>query len=291
MPKIRYIQKKFSKPVLEIINSAENIINEYEAEGYDLTVRQLYYQFVARDIIPNNMNSYKRLASIINDARLAGLIDWDAIVDRTRQVRRNSHWNSPSEILEICADQFAVDKWENQPYHIEVWIEKDALVGVIENVCREHDIPYFSCRGYTSQSEVWSAAQRLQRCFDNGQEVIILHLGDHDPSGIDMTRDIQDRLDMFMEHSPMVNRIALNQKQVQRFNPPANPAKITDSRASKYISLYGNSSWELDALEPKYLVELIEQNIRKYKDKDSWNEKIHEEKDGRRVLKNLIKKL
>ena len=180
MPKIAYINKNLSRTNLHVIHQANLIIEEYEKQGYDLTLRQLYYQFVARDLIPNEQKEYAKLGIIINKARLAGLIDWSAIVDRTRNVRKNSHWNSPKEIIESCAQQFQIDKWSNQETRVEVWIEKDALIGVIENVCQDNEVPFFSCRGYTSQSTMWEAGKRLIGYREDNQDTVILHLGDHD---------------------------------------------------------------------------------------------------------------
>jgi hypothetical protein len=234
MPKIKYqdlaILRNPAK--LAVVKQANAIIAEYQAQGFDLTLRQLYYQFVARDLIPNRLQEYKRLGDIINDARLAGLIDWLAIVDRTRNLKDLAHWNDPPEIVDAVAEQFRIDKWRTQPYRVEVWIEKDALVGVIEGVCQDLDVPFFSCRGYTSQSEMWSAAQRLRKHAKGDQTPVILHFGDHDPSGCDMTRDIQDRLRMFIGKHLEVRRLALNMPQVDEYNPPPNPAKISDSRCA-----------------------------------------------------------
>ena len=287
---IKYINKNFSKKSLAIIMTANQIIEEYVAQGYDLTLRQIYYQFVARDIIPNKDSEYKRLGSIINDARLAGLIDWDYIQDRTRNLQSLSHWKSPKEIIDTAAKSYRLDKWKNQPYRIEVWIEKDALVGVIESVCDKYDVPYFSCRGYTSQSEMWRASERMNNDYE-GQETIILHLGDHDPSGIDMTRDIQDRLYIFEVDNIEVIRIALNQVQIKKYNPPPNPAKITDSRAVKYIERYGYDSWELDALEPSVITRLIEDNIEKHLDFKRLESVIKKEKAGRAKIEKLSREI
>src|SRR5215471_777560 len=151
MPRIRYVTKNFGPTALQVIREANAIIAEYAAQGYDLTLRQLYYQFVSRDLLPNRQSEYKRLGDIVNDARLAGLVDWEAIVDRTRNIRVLPHWTDPAAIVQAAADSFAVEKWAEQPRRVEVWIEKDALVGVFEPVCEELDIPLFSCRGYTSQ--------------------------------------------------------------------------------------------------------------------------------------------
>lgn len=256
MPKICYVPKRFTQSSLAIIDRAIAIIAEYAAQGFDLTLRQLYYQFVARALVANKDSEYKRLGGIINDARLAGLIDWDAIQDRTRNLRSLPHWDTPQDIVRGAAEQFMLDRWAGQPYRPEVWIEKDALIGVIEPICQELDVPYFSCRGYTSQSEMWVGGRRMERWLEQDYTPVVLHLGDHDPSGIDMTRDITDRLEMF-SGGVEVKRLALNMDQVEQYGPPPNPAKMTDSRYIGYIDLYGEESWELDALEPKVMSDLI----------------------------------
>lgn len=283
MPKIAYLAQRFSTTSQQLIDTANEIIAEYDAQGFELTLRQLYYQFVARDIIPNTQKSYKNLGSVINNGRMAGLIDWNAIVDRTRSLRSNSHWEHPREIVEACAKQFQIDKWKDQKHRIEVWIEKDALVGVIERVCKTNDVAFFSCRGYTSQSEMWSAAMRLQEFRKQGQEPVIIHLGDHDPSGMDMTRDITDRMDTFIGGVD-VRRIALNIDQVRKYKPPPNPAKLTDTRADAYISEFGSESWELDALEPKLLEKLIRDEVNSLRDEDLWKEAVEAEEKHKETL-------
>jgi len=288
---IKYRSKRFSDSQLAVIETANAIIEDYQGQGYDLTLRQLYYQFVAKDLIPNKQSEYKKLGVIINDARLAGLISWEAIVDRTRNLQGNSHWANPASIISQSADQYAIDKWVNQRYRVEVWIEKDALAGVIEGVCTRNDVDYFSCRGYTSQSEMWAAGMRLKRYVKAGQDVTIIHLGDHDPSGIDMTRDIQDRLSMFSGGNVTVERIALNMDQVRKYRPPPNPAKLTDKRAQKYIKEYGSSSWELDALDPKTLDKLIEKNILEFRNTKLWEEKVAEEEMDRTELREIAEKM
>lgn len=262
MPKIRYQDFNFQGKSRDLIEKCNEIIAEYIAAGYKLTLRQLYYQLVSRDYVPNTQKSYDRVGSIVNDARLGGLIDWNALEDRTRNVKSVNHWESPKEIIETVAKQYRLDKWENCHIRPEVWIEKDALAGVIERPCTELDVSYFSCRGYVSQSEMWGAAMRFLERARGGQHTLIIHLGDHDPSGIDMSRDIEDRISGFMKYHSKgdyfhLNRIALNMDQVREYDPPPNPAKSTDSRFAAYLSEYGDESWELDALEPAVLAELI----------------------------------
>lgn len=287
MPKIKYQDFNFRPASLKMIATANEIITEYQAQGFDLTLRQLYYQFVSRDIIPNTQASYKNLGSVINDARLAGMIDWLTIVDRTRELRALPHWEDPSAIVETCARQFNIDRWQGQDYRPEVWIEKDALVGVFERVCQELDVPLFSCRGYTSQSEMWVSAQRMLKYRHNSQTPVIFHFGDHDPSGKDMSRDIQDRLQLFTAKRLKFERLALNMDQVQKYDPPPNPAKITDSRANAYIAEFGDESWELDALEPSVLEALVREAIDGIMDKGKMK-KAQQEQDRHRETLGLV---
>ena len=264
MPKIQYKEIRFQQKSLDLIELVNQVVDEYSAQGYELTLRQVYYQLVARGYSPNNERSYKNVGSLINDGRLAGLIDWHSVTDRTRNLRSVSHWDNPADVIASARYSYNLDKWEGQPNYVEVWVEKDALVDIVGQACSPLDTPYFSCRGYTSQSEMWSAAQRFIR-QEEREKRIIIHLGDHDPSGIDMTRDIQERLELFGA-DVFVERVALTMNQIQTYNPPPNPAKITDSRASKYIDQFGDESWELDALEPKVITDLIKKQVIMYRD-------------------------
>lgn len=276
MPKQKYVDIKFRGKSLELIQLVNSVIEEYESQGYELTLRQVYYQLVARGYIPNNERSYKNLGNLINDGRLAGLIDWYAIVDRTRYIRNNSHWESPESVIESAKYSYMLDRWELQPNYVEVWVEKDALIGIVSQICRKLDVPHFSCRGYTSQSEMWSAAQRFKNQYYREGRYII-HLGDHDPSGIDMSRDIQERLEMFGADVE-VKRVALTMDQIATYNPPPNPTKLTDARSSGYIREFGHECWELDALEPKIITSLIRNEVTALMDEDLFNERAAKEK-------------
>lgn len=280
--KICYKDINLRSASLELIERVNRIVAEYDAQGYELTLRQVYYQLVARGYIENNERSYKNLGNLINDGRLAGLIDWYAIVDRTRNLRSNSHWETPESVINSAKYSYMLDRWKNQPNYVEVWVEKDALIGIVSQICRKLDVPHFSCRGYTSQSEMWSAAQRFIN-QEHRESRTIIHLGDHDPSGIDMTRDIQERLDMFGA-DVYVKRVALTMEQIDIFNPPPNPTKLSDARASGYIAEFGHECWELDALEPKVINDLIQNEVTALMDEDLHDEiERTEERDKRNI--------
>lgn len=259
----------FNKTSMARILQANDIIDEYGDKGFTLTLRQLYYQFVARAFIENSEKSYKNLGKLISNGRLAGLIDWSAIEDRTRAISRPFPWSSPKSILNSAAKSYHRDRWIEQEFRVEVWIEKEALSGVIDPVCRRWDLTSFCCRGYVSQSVQWLAAKYLE---DLNETTVILHLGDHDPSGIDMTRDIEERLYLLSNGTNFtLKRIALNMDQIDEFNPPPNPTKLSDSRAGEYVSKFGSSSWELDALQPEFIDTLIENEALKYIDVEKRN--------------------
>lgn len=293
MPLMCYRPTNFQAKTLAVIDQANAIIREYDEQGFDLTLRQLYYQFVARDLLANRQTEYNRLGEIVSAARLAGYIDWSSIVDRTRNVRENPHWESPADMMRACVEQYNEDRWAGQDVRLEVWIEKDALLGVIEDVCRRNDVRFFSCRGYVSQSEMWVAACRLRGYADDNDEVpaVVLHLGDHDPSGVDMTRDIRDRLALLACRPIEVVRLALNRDQVDAYKPPPNPAKVTDSRAAGYIAEHGHDSWELDALDPPTLNALLEAAIDARRDKATWDARAAQVEERRNILADFAEEL
>lgn len=270
-----------------LIAKANEIIEELQAQGYTLTLRQLYYQLVARDIIKNNFRNYKSLGETMNLARLGGYTDWNAIEDRTRNLKGNAHWDSPEDIIKSSASQYLIDRWNRQPSRIEVWVEKDALVDVVRRACIPNDVNYFSCRGYTSQTAVYWAAKRLQRYLAEGQEPIIIHLGDHDPSGVDMTRDISNRYEIFTGQELAIERIALNLNQVEQYDPPPNFAKESDSRYEGYRRQYGEDCWELDALDPRVIHELIETAINQNRDAKLWEEDTEQQEKEKGQLQKI----
>ncbi len=274
----------FRSTSLAIIAQADQIIREYQGRGFTLTLRQLYYQFVSRDLLPNTQAQYKRLGGIVNDARIAGKLDWSAIEDRDRNVKKPSVWSSPEEIIRAVADQYREDPWITQKFRPEVWIEKSALIGVIEGVCKELQVPYFACKGYVSQSEMYDAGKRFAETYEDRQTPLILHLGDHDPSGLDMTRDLSERLSLFAGRRVEVRRLALSMAQIDQYDPPPNPAKETDARFVGYQDEFGDSCWELDALDPEVISNLIREELVSVTDLPAWFETKDQETLNRRAL-------
>ena len=301
-----FTAKRFGAEARAMIAKINGILSDYERQGYDLTLRQIYYQIVARDWFPddrcwrniggdkwvrdprgtkNATPNYKWLGDIVSDARLAGLVDWDMIRDRQRECSTIRHFSDPAEAVRATAKNFWLDMWEGQPNYVEVMVEKQALEGVLWPVCSDLDVPFTANKGYSSSSAMYEASKRFIDAHENGKSCFVLYLGDHDPSGIDMSRDVLDRLNLFTDSCGLeVQRLALNMDQVDELRPPENPAKITDSRAEGYISRFGRSSWELDAIEPARLASIVRGAIRSLIDEDVWREREDEQRDMKREL-------
>lgn len=283
-----YRPHRFNAKARDTVDQAQAILAELREQGYVLTLRQLYYQFVARDLIENNEREYKRLGRLVTHAREAGEMDWYAIEDRGRSAYGINPDEDPASVLDGVEYGLTLDQWARQDHYLEVWVEKSALEGVIARPCQDLDVTYMACKGYLSASEAWRAGQRFQQAIRRGKQPVLIHLADHDPSGIHMTMDNGTRLRLFAESQGVeVRRIALNMDQVEQYNPPPNPAKQTDSRYASYEEDFGSKSWELDALNPAILDGLIRETIDEYRDKDLWYKVLTEQTEARRPLAGL----
>lgn len=290
---------KQNKERLSVINK---IIEEYQKDNYILTLRQLYYQLVSRDIIPNKQNEYTKLSTLLKEGRMAGIVDWDAIEDRLRTPYTPASFKDPEEILNAAISQYQLPRMQGQDVYLEVWVEKDALSGVLKRVTKKYHVPILVNRGYSSASAMHDSFQRFVDAYLNNQKIVILYLGDYDPSGIDMIRDIRTRVTEFingyLEHMQFytsfdfeVKPIALTREQINAYNPPPNPAKTTDPRAKVFIEKNGYTSWEVDALKPEVLNDLLESSIMQYIDINLYQVIVAKEVSDKSRLKKLTRYL
>jgi len=298
MPYIEYEDYSPRGETKVLLSQCQSILSDYKDEGLQLTVRQLFYQLVSRDVIANDQSQYNRLQRIVKRGRRSGYLDWEMIVDRGRPLRQRQRWGSPEEIIEASARSFHLDLWQDQAYRPEVWIEKDALVGVIKATCREWDVPYLSTRGYVSDSAAWRGAQRFRDVMNGeksdrevpakSEEIqqipVIIHLSDHDPSGVDMTRDLREKFELFGLRFP-IERVALTMDQIRRYEPPPNYAKASDSRSEGYVEQYGTECWELDALDPSVIQSVVEDAVQEQvTSRESFAARKEERKEQRERL-------
>lgn len=290
MAREAFIKKNIGPTRLALIGIANEIVSDYQAQGYRLTLRQLFYQMVSRTIIPNTERAYKNLGDTISDGRLVGMLDWNAIEDRIRVPRVPQQFDSLSDLVDAALQAYRLLRWEGQKHYVELWVEKDALAGVLAPLASQYHVTLMVNRGYSSQSAMYESADRFKQATDQEKDCVLLYLGDHDPSGEDMVRDIQDRMDIFGAEVE-VRKVALTMAQVKHYNPPPNPAKLSDSRADGYIALHGASSWEVDALPPDVLQGTIRGQIERLLDSQKMGRIIAKEKRDKKALREAVKAL
>jgi hypothetical protein len=266
--KIKYKDIRFQQRSLELIGKVNEVIDDLAGRGFTPTLRQLYYRLVASCIIANSKNSYNNLGTLCKNGRMTGLIDWRGIEDRGRGLCGFSYYAGPRDFFEKTIPRYKTDPWKNQKYYLEVWCEKQALENIVEEAAGKYDVDFLSCKGFPSTSELWRASFRFIGQSEAGKQNVLIYLGDHDPSGCDIDRDIGSRLAEFGAEVK-VERIALTKRQTEQYGLPPQPAKKQDRRTAKYEEEHGSDAWELDALGPDVLDGLISETVEKYID---WEE-------------------
>ena len=264
---------------IELIGQVKEILDSYSMA---LTIRQLYYQLVAKQIIPNNLNSYKNLDAVLSKARKSNRLDFDAFTDRLRTPIKNSSWLNLNDFILTVKRSYSKDKWENQENYVEVWLEKDALAGIFEPITQKYDVNLLVGRGYQSLSSLNDAAKRFP-----DKNIFILYFGDFDPTGLDIPRSAEENLEECFDISLNFERISLTEKEIDEFKLPPAPAKTTDSRTYAFVQEHGNIAVELDALPPDVLEEKIEENIKEYLNFEQFEKDLRVEQRERNKLGKL----
>ena len=290
----------------DILNHAQQIAAQYQAQGLSLTVRQLYYQFVARGLLPSGQNEYKKIVDTLSKARYAGKFDNDLIEDRTRTVHKGDFTRDDTRVgrgmnkAAAWIRQMPIwaldrDRWYGQHTHVSVWVEKEALAGIFETTCNELGVSWLACKGCPSVSAIWDWIKGAREAKEYGggdedfHQSVILYFGDHDPTGFMIPRAAHEGIEKLQcsdrnqeswfpsweepnQLNVTVKRVALNMDQVQQYNPPPFWAKTSDTRYKGYVREHGTTdAWELDALDPSVLRSLIESEVDAY-----FDEEIHE---------------
>lgn len=282
--KERFIERSFTEDQMKLIRWADSALSEHQRAGYQMTLRQLYYTGVSSNLFPNELAEYKRLGNLIADARMAGWIDWNAIVDLGRSTQDHRYEDSAKSAMAKLIKNFRMNKWEDQPSYVEVLIEKQALEGIVLPACLKLEVPFTATKGYGSATLLYDLGKRLQERRHSGKAVHVIYGGDHDASGLDMTRDIKERLELFSYGTVYVHRVALNMDQVNHYKLPKNFAKTSDPRSNQYIEKYGDSSWEMDALPVNSLVKIFTSSVLAFRDASIWDTSFKRQEEQRDLL-------
>lgn len=282
-----------------VVKNIIRIVETYSEKGYSLTLRQLHYQFVSHHTgYVNHDSAYKKLGKILDDCRYSGVIDWGSIVDRGRKPHLRYWVHDVNDALNDTKNMYRLNRQKGQSTHVEVWTEKDALSDILSKPTDKYHVRLTINKGYTSSSAIYDAYERFVDCFSEGQDVVVLYFGDHDPSGLDMIRDIEERLRFMFKNGTRgatgmfftMVPIGLTMQQIKRYKLPNNPTKLTDARSPGYIKKFGKVCWEVDALDPDVLVDIVESNILDHIDMKQYNKMIDQEKKDIKQLTSFINK-
>jgi hypothetical protein len=275
--------------VVELVNE---ILSQYTMP---LTLRQVFYRLVADYSYPNTSSAYTQLSKQLVEAREKGDIDETKIEDRSREfLGGDQGFDRLEEFLDYQINEFLSSPkyyyrkmWTEQPKFVIVWVEKDALSRIISSIAERYNVITAPSRGYASYTYIKQAIENLPV----DKDIIILHFADHDPSGLDMTRDLQERFSDYYSGDVKVERVALTYNQVQTYHLSPNPTKTADPRAKEYVSQFGNQCWELDAIEPNELQRLVSESIEKHIDVEKWNKTLEEAKQERQELEKIFSEI
>lgn len=276
-----------------IIEKGIPIVNEY---GGNLTLRALHYRLVAIGMT-NTVQHYKRVIAAMTVARWEGLVNFSSFVDHDRSVEGKTDYERTDvessveqgkESIEFWMRYYSKNRWENQEYYPEVFIEKKALQSVFDTPCNNMDVALCPCKGYPSLTYLDQASDRFREAECQGKKPIILYFGDYDPSGEDIPRSLKETI-IKMGVNIELKRFALMEHQVIEMNLPPAPAKKTDSRTANWDGL---GQVELDAIEPRQLQKMCTEAINQYFDRDLYvdllDQQMEESIEYKKKLKEFV---
>jgi len=273
------------------LNKVKEILEELK-DYLPLTLRQIYYQLVAKGFIENKVSEYTMLSNLLKWGRIDNYISWDNIEDRTRAYHNLTGWEDKDEFtgqeLKYFLTRYRRDLLQTQKKYIEVWIEKDALSSIFRKGCNPYTVSVVVCRGFSSVSFLNDFRERLKNYPD--KEAVMLYFGDFDPSGMEMLTAMRTTLGEEMKvYRTEFKRIALLKEDISKYNLPHSPdaLKKTDTRARKHVETYGELAVELDALRPDVLQDKIKTAIESELDVKAFNAQIKIERKEIDMLNKL----
>jgi len=257
------------------------------AEIEPATVRQVFYQAVVRGLVPKDEGKgYKLVQRRLVKLRETGEIPYGFITDNVRIVRGHNRYAGPDDYARVAAEFYRRDYWSDSPVSVEVWLEKDALAGVlVPVVVEECGLDLHVTRGYASVSYLQSAADFIR---GDGRPTRVYLLTDFDPSGLGIADTVAAEL--VRRSSPvevLVERLAVDREQIDEWELPTRPTKTTDSRARAFVREHGTGSVELDAIPPDRLRALVREAIERHMDPGRLRVMRLAEEQERDVLRSV----
>jgi hypothetical protein len=258
----------------KLIDAAVGIL----AEEYPMTIRQLFYRLVSAGLLENNRAQYQLVSRIMTKARDDGRVEYEWLVDRSRPEYKATVFDDAAEYAEAVKQSYRKDYWATQPNHVEIWVEKDSIIGSIEPTTKDLGVVVRVGRGFVSTTRVHEIAEHFNRTLASGKSITVFYLGDWDPSGANIETDVENRVRAQGSGDFHMERLAIFKRDIRRFKLPPLRVKDTDPRSAAFAAEYGKDCVELDALPPDELRRRINNAVNDLIDHDLWDRAIAVEK-------------
>jgi hypothetical protein len=257
-----------------------------------ITGRGVGYKLFVRGLIPSMKTSdMKTVYRLLKEAREQGIIPWDWIVDESRQLEKRASWDDPDDFVQTMINNYRREYWNQQPVRVEIWSEKGTVRGLLRPVLDEYGVGFRVVHGFASATIVHDVAIDY-----DGRELIVLYVGDWDPSGLCMSeQDLPERIKKYNGGHVILKRVALVQDQLVGL--PSFPAsdkgpkngKKGDPRFKWFVKNYGDRCWELDALDPNVLRDCVRKHIESYIEPVAWERCKTTERAEEAALREFMK--
>lgn len=284
-----------------LLNEAIEVLTEEQP----CTLRQLFYRLISRGVLPNSQADYKRLGTLMTRARESKIVPRRWLVDHTRSTDKPSSWSGLNDFADTVREAYRKDYWASLDHHVEVFVEKDAVAGTIQPATRENDVSLHVCRGYASVSFAGEIAEEWRRIK---KPIFAYYLGDFDPSGFDIERDLREKLERYSgrtcygpEDDPRFidpdqdgfawTRLGVNKSDFDEFDLVRLPIKRGDCRAKGFVDRHGTFGAEIDAIPPTELRRRVTAAIDEHIDFDRWNKLIAVEEAEKRTFELMLSNL
>jgi hypothetical protein len=275
---------KRSRATNKEIAARRDALYDIVQAGKPMTIRQVYYQASVHGIVAKTEKAYKTvIIAELTNMRRAGIIPYDWITDNTRWPRKPRTYRTIADALADTAENYRKSLWADMDCYVEVWLEKDALAGVLLPVTATFDVPLMVSRGYASLSFLHNAAETIKGI---AEPTHIYHLGDYDPSGVNAGEKIEETLrEMAPDADITFMRLAVTPEQIEAWKLPTRRTKPKDTRAKRFGS---KVSVELDAIEPNMLRRLVREAIERHMPPIQYADLLLIEEEERQRLRRMV---
>lgn len=275
------------KATQDRIDQITELVERYRDEGLlPITIRQLFYRLIAEYLLPKTEQSYQQLCEIVNRARRARVISMSAIRDDGFRMDRGSHYEGQSDFFDAVsrsAESYRIDRQDGQPNRLMLWCEAGGMVPQLRKICDPYSIPVASSGGFDSTTAKHDIAQQLSTAIST----TVLHIGDHDPSGVHIFNSLREDITAFANYYDgdiQFTRLAVLPEHIAKYDLPTAPPKKSDRR-----SFEGDKTVQAEALDPAVMSQLVRESIESRLDIDAYHLALGQEEIERKEIVERVR--